>query len=236
MANNPNNQMVMSGGAAMMHRQGGVPNLSDLQAARTTIPGAKEVIAWTYYDRQVYPAAGITKMRFFQQIVGQQDSAGHLRTSDDTNLEQAGTLPAGYHFLLKSISLRFYPGVLPGRSGTASPLFLNDVYTFNSHGSARFYVQTKDFVRIAPLEALPPPTRLEVNAALSDTTTAAANRLTSVDYASACGRPLMLADLSILNGYTFGVELSWENGLVPLPSGQAGNVYANLHGFLYRVA
>lgn len=234
--------MAPGGGMVPMTDRSSTPSISDLQQARTTIPGAKEVLRWELFDRQTYPAAGTTSMMFFQQATGMVDSTGHLRTEEDTNLNQGGTLPAGYHFLMTGAYLRFYPGLNPGRRAqdetvaAGAPNFLNDVYTFNKAGYLRFFVNTKDFIKAGSLESFPPPTRLSVNPALADTTTAGASHLNVVDYAAACGRPYHIQDLSILNGYNFGVELNWKNGLQALPSGLAASVYAVLSGFLYRTA
>ena len=83
-----------------------LPTLQDLKQFAVTKPGQIEATAQSLYDFQTYAAAGQTSLQFFQTPKGQGG-----KTAADTNLEQAGQLPAGKNFLVTSIEVKFYPGV-----------------------------------------------------------------------------------------------------------------------------
>lgn len=194
-------------------------------------PGAREGIYAPLYDFQKYDKAGQTSLTFFQTPNG---SGG--KTLADTNMTNAGVLPAPQYFVVNTIEVIFYPGASPAEGGLTSATvneFVNDVYAVSKSGYLEFTIGSKPYTQDAPLGMFPPCTRLGGFAALTDATTAAANLLTQVSYASAAGATYNIVPLTIPTQQNFSVKLSWPS-VVALPSGVDGRIGVRLGGFLYR--
>ena len=158
------------------------PNLTELQKFAVNRQGQYEVVRQTLYDFVTYPTAGGTQFLFFQNPKG---TGG--RTAADTNVEVAGSLPQPKWFLVESIEIQLFPGVLPGLSGStaAESEFTNDVYSvLTGKGFLNFFIGSKTYVEEAPLIRFPPKTRLHGESAYA--TTVATSQL-SYDDAAACG-------------------------------------------------
>lgn len=195
------------------------------------VPDTMEAIAQPLYDFQAYAAAGQTSLTFFQTPNG----AGG-KTIDDTNMLLAGQLPAPQMFLMDSIEVVFFPGVSPTPAiGATVSQFVNDVWAVGKSGTLTLQVMSKTQVQTAPLGAFPPGQGFDVSAALSDTTTAAAARLSVINYANFKGPKYKVAPMLIKNSQNFSVTLSWA-AAVPLPSAVAGRIGIKLNGILYRAA
>lgn len=192
----------------------------------TFVPNAKEIIRQPLYDTQTYLAAGQTELSFFQTPKG---SGG--KTFADTNMELAGQLPAGKSFLVEAIGIQLFPTATPNGI-TATPNFLNDVYTFAKGGHLQFFISSKPYIEVSPLESFPPKTGIISNPAVVSTT--AATSITS-NYAQLGGEPYTLdpAPLMIVPNTNFSLTMKWPTAL-PLPSTQDMRVVCTLYGMLYR--
>lgn len=197
-----------------------------------------EITRQPLYDTLTYPAAGSTTLTFFQNPIGQNG-----KTKEDTNLESAGQLPAPKYFLIESIELRFFPGVLPVTS-VATPaaaadgpsFFTDDTYTFQKAGYLELFIGSKAYLDDGPMGKFPPKTKLETEFATS--TDAGASAFTiQMDYAALCGRPYFIdPQITLIPNQNFSITLNWPNGAQALPSGQAARVQCAMDGLLYRLS
>lgn len=192
----------------------------------THVPDAVEVIRQSLYDTATYLAAGQTELLFFQQPKGQNG-----KTIADTNMEIAGSLPAGKSFLIEGIGIHLFPTANP--SGVAATTnFLNDIYTFAKGGNLNLFISSKSYLEESPLVCFPPQTGISNNPAVS--TTVAATSMNS-DNASLAGQVYMLSPtpLMLVPTTNFSVGLRWPAAL-PLPSTQNMKVVVKLYGVMYR--
>lgn len=206
-----------------------VPNLAKLQEFAVNRQGQYEVVRQTIYDFQTYPTAGTTSLQFFQIPQGQSG-----KTIADTNIEVAGSLPQPKWFLVESIEIHFFPGVLPALSGAAlaESEFTNDVYSvLSGKASLNFFIGSKTYVEEAPLIRFPPKTRLYAESAYA--TTVAASQL-SYDYAAACGRPYFIdPEVLLIPNQNFKVTTAFPTAIAT-PSGTDARIGVVLDGILYR--
>ena len=209
-----------------------VPTLQDLEKYAVNRGGQYEVIGSSLYDFTDYAAAGQTELNFFQTPLGQGG-----KTLADTNIESAGSLPNPKNFLVTSLEVCFWPGVLPGTFGaqTAARL-VNDVWTVAKSGYLEFYIGSKNYVQEGPLGVFPAVNGLVVSAALADQTTAAAASQSMIQYANMGGRPYHFASpVSLVSNQNFRVSMKWPTA-VALPSTTIGRIGVRLRGFLYRLS
>jgi len=212
-----------------------IPNLSDLMQYDVNRRGQYEGIRQSLYDFTTYANAGQTSLQFFQVPQGQGG-----KTIADTNMNSAGQLPQPQHFLVESIELYLFPGVLPGTIVTtaAETEFANDVYSVAKSGSLDFFIGSKSYLQEAPLGRFPPKTRLQVNAAhaLTELQAVAADSeiQVSTEYAAGIGRPYYLdPPVLLVPNQNFNLTLSWP-AAVALPSGVDARIGVVLDGILYR--
>lgn len=212
-----------------------LPNLNDLQKFDVNRRGEYEGIRQSFYDYQTYANAGQTSLNFFQVPDGQSS-----KTLADTNMTSAGQLPQPQHFLVESVELYFFPGVLPTTlaAALAETEFANDVYTVAKSGSLDFFIGSKSYLQEAPIGRFPPKTKLEVEAAHSiqrlQASAANAEDQVSTDYAAMIGRPYFLdPPILLVPNQNFSVKLTWP-AVVALPSGVDGRIGIVLDGILYR--
>jgi len=219
--------------------RGNIPNLAELQAYAVNRKGQYEGIRQSLYDYQVYASAGQTSLSFFQVPVGQ---AG--KTIADTNMEVSGTLPQPKHFLVESIEIRFWPGVLPVVSASgvlatqAASNYTNDVVTFSKSGSLNYFIGSKTYLEEAPVGRFPPKTSVCADFGVSQTVNQAVaadqeNQIT-MDLSYVCGRPYFINPATLLiPTQNFKVTLAWP-AAVALPSGEDARIGVVLDGILYR--
>ena len=212
-----------------------IPNLSDLTKYDVNRRGQYEGVRQTLYDITTYANAGQTSLQFFQVPKGQGG-----KTVADTNMQSAGQLPQPQHFLVESIELILFPGVLPTTKtvAVAETEFSNDIYTVAKSGSLDFFIGSKSYLEEAPLGRFPPKTRLNVegNHAISELQAVAADSelQVSTDYASFIGRPYYLdPPVLLVPNQNFNITLSWP-AVVALPSGVDARIGVILDGILYR--
>jgi hypothetical protein len=196
-------------------------------------PDLLEALRGSLYDFQTYAAAGQTVLQFFQVQAG---SGG--KTLEDTNLTNNGMLPSGISFLVQSIEVFFFPGMLAYLAAGTSPanqIFLNDVWTVGKQGELEFIVGSKSYLSEAPLMRFPPKNSLYVTPAFSDTTTPAANRENRVTYSAFGGKPYVLDPaIFIVSTTNFKVTLNWPSGVQALPSTLAGRIGVVMNGMQVR--
>ncbi len=208
-----------------------IPSLSDLQQYDVNRRGEYEGIRQTLYDSATYVAAGQTQLQFFQTPQGQGG-----KTIADTNMKSAGQLPQPQHFLVESIEIQFFPGVLPVIEDTTivESEFANDMYTVSKSGSLNFFIGSKTYLEEAPIGRFPPKTKMETQFAASFAQAVAADQQISMDYASWVGRPYYLdPPVLLVPNQNFNVDINWPT-VVALPSAVDGQIRVILDGILYR--
>lgn len=197
---------------------------------RVNIPGKKEVIWQPLYDTQAYPAAGAASILFFQDQIGKGTP---VKTLADTNMELDGQLPKGQAFLATGIQLqfKFLDSVIDddGSAVGGTLEFVDDVRAFAENGSLTMRIQSKEYVRQAPLGKFPPVERLGYEFAGGG---ASATNIT-VSYAQLSGREFALRELLLESNQNFSIELK---DLPALPSGLDAEIVCSINGYLARNA
>lgn len=216
-------------------RNGQIPTLASLQEFDVNRRGEYEGIRQTFYDSATYANAGQTQLQFFQTPRGQSS-----KTVADTNMTSAGQLPQPQHFLVESIEILLFPGVLPTTKLTtvAETEFANDMYTVAKSGSLNFFIGSKTYLEEAPVGRFPPKTKMGSEAAHAisklQATAADSELQVSTDYACWAGRPYYLdPPVLLVPNQNFTVTLNWPS-VVALPSGADAKVFVVLDGILYR--
>lgn len=203
--------------------------MKNLQQYQVNRPG-KEQIRSSLYDFQTYLAAGQTSLTFFQVPVGQ---AG--KTKVDTNMDQAGALPAGKQFLLETIELYFFPGVpvdTIASTATNTAKQADDMYQFIQSGYLDLYIGSKSYLTESPLGRFPPSTGMRIDQAI--TGTLAAPALFKSEYASATGLIYRVQpEITLQSTQNFNVSLNWPVA-VALPSTVNARVGVVMRGVLER--
>lgn len=211
-----------------------VPGKTMLKNFQVQRPGY-EAIRQNLYDYGTYAAAGQTQLSFFQTPQG---SGG--KTAEDTNMELAGALPNGKDFLVESIQISVFPGILPTTYATtiAATNFANDIYTIGKLGYLDFFIGSKSYLIEGPLLKFPPFQRLNVEASHSQefkqAVAAAEEKQLSTDYAHFDGRPYELVPPILLESVqNFKITLNW-GAVQALPSAVDARIGITLGGILYR--
>ena len=211
-----------------------IPTLQELEKYNVNRPGAVEAVRQSLYDFQTYPSGGVSQLTFFQLPVGQ---AG--KTLADTNMEAAGSLPSPKRFLIQSIEVFIIPDDDPGRVANDPTLpysqrTVNDTWIIGRAGYLKLFIGSKDYLTEAPIGRFPPKTHFALDAALADSTTAAATKLTSINIGRWSGRPYMLSPEILLQPtQNFNVTLNWPVA-IPLSTSADARVGVILDGILYR--
>lgn len=219
---------------------GSIPDLTQLQTYSVNRKGEYEGVRQTLYDFQTYALAGQTLLQFFQVPLGQ---AG--KTLEDTNMDQAGSLPTPKYMLVESIEIYFYPAgdISRLQTGVAGSLvateFSNDVKAVAEAGFLNYFIGSKNYLQEAPLNRFPPKTCLKTEGAfgLQTKQAVAADEEIALtyDYAVFSGRPYYINPATLLiPTQNFKVSLEWPSGAVALPSGVDARVGIVLDGILYR--
>lgn len=218
-------------------RSGGIPTVDQLSQYSVNRQNQYEGIRQTLYDFQTYGTAGTTQMQFFQVPVGQGG-----KTFEDTNMVAAGTLPSPIKFLVQSIEIFFFPGVLNVQAeDTAAPLtpsqFINDVAAINKAGWLELNVGSKNYLREAPIGVFPPKTGLKgMGAVATSIAGSTASSFNDISFATLGGRPYFIEPNVLLEPtQNFNVTLNWATA-VALPSSAAGRIGIKLDGILYRLS
>ncbi len=200
-------------------------------------PGEWEAVNEPLYDSITYAAAGTTaQYRLFSLPIGQSG-----KTFADTNMELAGQLSAGIRFEVRAIELMIFPGVLPSPAATTPTTttgqsnFINDVWAIAKAGYLQFDILAKPYLRTGPLGNFPSTKRLDVEAALSDTTTAGATQMNRVAYASLGGQQFQITPVLLDPNMNFSVTLNFPS-TTALPSTQDAKIFVFLRGIKTRLS
>lgn len=227
---------------------------ADFNANRVTNPGQSEIVRQRLYDFQIYPAAGISQLSFFQLAVGQGITSalgatvGTPKTIADTNMEIGGTLPSGKSVLVESIEVLYLPGSV-STANTYTPAtigsfiavaaatqwaYSNDVNIFYQSGVLELNVLSKNYLRETPLLSFPPKASLDFSGAVS--TNSATTSQVTAQVAKSSGRPYYLEPrVTLQPAVNFEVVLRWP-AAVANPSGFNARLGVYLDGYLMRAS
>jgi hypothetical protein len=209
------------------------PTPLDQQGSLSTVrPGMVNATNEPLYSFNTYASAGQTQLTFFQTVVGSAANG-----YGDTNMELAGQISAGNQFEARGLEVVFQPGINTGliQQPEANKLaYGDDVLAAFSLGWVEIYTLNKLYQRM-PMWLCPPSTRLNLQSALSDTTTAAASQRSSVNYGAMAGPAWDLCPFTLQPSMQFKITLNWATAQA-LPSGVAGRIGVVLRGIKYLVA
>lgn len=196
------------------------------QRFAANLPG-KEAIYQPLYDFQTYAAAGHTSLSFFQVPNGQSN-----KTLADTNMDNAGALPAGKEFLVQAIEVCFFPGADPGiLQAPAAAVFTEDCYKFSKSGHLQFFVGSKSYLDEAPIGVFGQSFGLEGFAALADSTTASATGQSVIQYAKLASNIYQITPVKLVSQQNFKVVMDWPAAVAISADARVG---VRLLGTLYR--
>lgn len=218
-----------------------VPTVADFAAYGLMVPNQKNIIWQPLYDFALYAAAGQQQLTFFQNQIGQgvtsHPGAAGPKTLADTNMTNAGQLPAPQAFLCIGVEIQIWSGLLPGRGPVAENTvgqMANDVHAIARGGNLQFTIGTAPALQEAPLGNFPQQSFVEANAAVADATTAGANLLTQIETAAIRGATYRFEPKPIPASVNFNVTLTWP-AVVALPSANATTrIGVRLLGWLSR--
>jgi hypothetical protein len=182
-----------------------------------------EALTQSLYDSQAYPTAGTNQLTFFQNQLGQGTGviSNAAKTLEDTNMQAGGSLPAMQAYIVCSIEIEVQPGVsssgfaaaeLPSVFGAQGPASqVNDVYKIRATGYLVFNIGSKSYMNEGPLFKFPASNDFEIDAALSDATTAGSAFQSRIAYGKSVGAPYILApnNLLLVPTQNFSVTLNW---------------------------
>lgn len=218
-----------------------IPSLQQLQKYVVNREGW-EVIRESLFDSAVYAAAGQNTLSFFSTPIGQGVSAfTGVKTASDTNMNLAGQLPANQGFLVEAVEVLFTPATptvaagMPAVFGAQlAATSINDAYIFRRSGNLNFTIGSKPYIQDGPMMKFPASTDFQVNAALADVSSTAANLQSRIGYAKSAGRPYALngAPIFLTANQNFNVTLAWPEGLQAITN--PARVVVSLFGLLYR--
>lgn len=217
----------------------GFPSRDQAASAYAVTTGSWEAIRQSLYDSQQYIAAGATVLTFFSVPLGQGTSwaGGGTKSTSDTNMQNAGSLPANNEFLVQSIEVEFWPttptvaAAMPEAYKQASgPVLINDAYIFRRAGSLSVNIGNKAYLTEAPLAKFPPKTKFVVQGAALGTTTA--DSISWAVFADMIGRPYAVQGLYLQSTQAFNVTLNWNEGVQAISN--PARVFVRLDGILYR--
>lgn len=192
-----------------------------------------EKIAWEFYDRQTYIAAGQAQLNFFQ--------AGPAGTNlSQTDMQLPGQLPINQVFLLQGIEVTFDPTTptvaadMPAAFGAqAVANIINDAYIFYRSGNLQLFIGSKPYLQVAPLGRFPSQRNFHVEGALADVSTAGAALQSRIAFGHSVGRPFTLNPFLLLtSNQNFGVNLNWPEGVQAITN--PAQVFVHLCGTIVR--
>lgn len=225
----------------MNNRMNKLPSIGELKQYAVNNPGEYEITRQTLYDTLTYDAAGQSVLTFFQDPIGQNS-----KTKSDTNMEAAGQLPQPKNFIIESIEIIIYPGVLPVNvSNTAATdavvsNFQNDIYSIMKQGNLDLFIGSKSYLTEAPIGKFPPKANKmdsALGAAFQMKQAVAADESGQIvgDYGQMCGRPYFIdPSITLIPTQNFNITLNWPEGVQALPSGQDARIQVCMDGLLYR--
>jgi hypothetical protein len=184
------------------------------------------------YDFQSYAAAGQTSMTFFQTPNGQSS-----KTLANTNMTNAGMLPAPQQFLIQGVGVRYISGLPAGAIGASSAnSIVNDANAILKAGVFQLNISSKTYLTIFPLAELPCRAYTAGMGALSDSTTAGAGQASKMDLYWEVGDVFRPNPLLLTPTMNFSATIIWPTAIA-IPSADASaQIGVYLYGSLYRPA
>lgn len=232
------------------------PTIQDFARNAVGIGNKIELIWQPLYDWNIYPTAGIGALPFFATPQGggfssQPIAAAAPKTAADTNLTQAGILPAPQAFWVDGMEICIDPGSTATANlfGNAVPSFfaaagaaavsavLNDHYIIAKTGNVALTIMQKEYYREGPLSRF--PQRSAVRADVANATTSG----TVGEIGMALPRTEGIAvrfdpGYGIATSCNFGVNLTWPALVTTTAPGSGFNARIGvfLNGWLFRAA
>jgi len=228
------------------------PTITDFAANAVGINGKIELIWQPLYDWNIYPVAGALALNFFSTPVGggfsaQQIAAAAPKSIADTNLFQAGILPAPQSFWVDGIELCIDPGssatanlfanALPGTIPAAAavtnePIFL-DYWLMAKSGTLVFSIMQKEYYREGPLYRFPQRSFHRTDIAITNNSATAVNAGYITPRTEGVGVRFD-PGYGIATTCNFAVTLLWP-AVVALTTNNA-RIGCFLNGWLFRAA
>lgn len=237
------------------------PTMDQFAASVAAVAGKIEVIKQPLYDRILYPTAGLAgNLQFFTTPQGQGVSsesgvaAASVKSLQDTNMSNAGLLPAPQAFWIDNIQVFVDAGSIATANSYATqvPTFFNataaatiqaganDINAILNSGALQLTLGQKPYFQLGPLYEFPPQARkrADTSAAIAGTNAQpAAFGLQSFFADGVGGVPVRRLDpgLGIPTGMNFNIQLLWA-ALIATPSGFNARIAVHLDGWLFRAA
>lgn len=215
-----------------MHR----PTLEELKNFN---PAEKNKVRFGFvFDTAIYAAAGQDSLSLCAVPEGGQlNDNSRSKTSEDTNLQAAGTLPSNQAMWVTGLQLLFLPSSAMGHAETdaactAAKLLANDVAAFYNNGLVHLALKGVDIIKDGPLMMFPPQSHIEGSAAMANTDT---DNNRTIEFVQCKGNPYPIEPFTWMGGEVLTAKLLWPNGKVALPSGLTGRVKVRLYGHIYEV-
>lgn len=204
-------------------------------------PAEKNKVRFGFvFDTAIYAAAGQDSLSLCAVPEGGQlNDNSRSKTSEDTNLNAAGTLPNNQVMLVKGVQLLFLSSITAGHADAdaaytaATQKFLaNDVAAFYNHGLLHLALKGVDIIKDGPLMMFPPQSHIEGSAAVANTDT---DNNKNIELINCKGHAYPIEPFTWRGGEVLTAKLLWPNGKVALPSGLTGRVKMRLYGDIYEV-
>ena len=232
------------------------PTVEDFAANAVGLSGKIELIWQPLYDWQIYPTAGIALLPFFTVPQGggfssQPIAAASPKTEADTNLTQAGQLPAPQSFWVDGLEVCIDPGgvatanlysvyvptIFLAAQAAASAVAINDFNIIARSGLLKFSIMSKVYYQESPLYRF--PQSCGIRADMGGGTSSATTGSLIIQLPRTEGMGVRFAPgYGIATSSNFKVEISWP-ALVPTTapgSGFNARIGCFLNGWLFRAA
>lgn len=236
-----------------MHFANDYPNVEAFAANAVGLKGKIELIWQPIYDWNIYPTAGILNLPFFATAQGQGQSAqpiaaAAVKSPADTNLTQAGTLPAPQSFWCDGIEVQIDAGSTATANlfANAVPTFfaaaeaaaisapLNDWVVIARSGTLAFSIMQKNYYQDGPLYRFPQRAAARIDAGVANTSATTSELGIAMPYSF--GKPVrFIPGWGIKTTTNFGVTLSWP-AVRATASGFNARIGVFLNGWLFRAA
>jgi len=229
------------------------PNPQTFEQYKVTNPNFSQCVWQPLYDFNLYPAAGVQSLPFFQSPIGGGKTtalgatAGTPKTLHDTNMQLAGQLPSGLQFMAEGVEVQFWPGSVNTAdtytqntiafftavaAATVGAAQLNDPNVFLQAGLLTLNVLNVQYVTVPGMVNFPARSVIDLSAAI------ASNSATTAEVGAAVvragGNPFELnPPIALQPAVAWNVTLSYP-AVVALPSGFNARVGVFLQGWQFR--
>ena len=232
------------------------PTIEDFAANAVGINGKIELIWQPLYDFQIYPTAGITALPFFTVPQGGGFSSAAIaaaspKTAIDSNLTQAGILPAPQSFWVDGIEVLIEPGgvatanlwaptvptIFLAAGAAASNVIATDFEKIATSGLLQFSIMQKIYYQEGPLHRFPQRSSMRMDNALASTS-ATSGSLSTTFCRTEGGAVRFDPGYGIATTANFAVNLTWPALVTTSAPGSGFNARIGvfLNGWLFRAA